>query len=545
MVKLNANNFLSFLLISIGTVTTITFGFVPLVNLYESYMDIIYLLLFWTPFGVSCFLFGTFLDKIKGQIRKIFCFSYVFWGILVILLYFTITNPLLTLFLIVLIAISTGLNVITAVSWVGSNIQITRKGLVTGAFLGLGWGLVSLTAYISFIDIFLNMFFLGIINIITGIISFIYVQRGKFDFKWVQKVKIPRNYNIKKNGMIYWISSLIFGLFLGVIVFLLGTHQMFTPQMFESLYLQNLDFYFDLAISFNMGPSTGGLINFDFIVVGAMNLLLSPIFGKLMDKFGRKKIFMLTNFFIPIILIFFAFWVNFPILIISVILYSAVTASYLVIEATVWSDLAQDKMARFNGFGWSSVGLGGALGFLVGLSFTIPAFFPYIDLLVIFAIIFICIISLVPFISMKDSLPPAEEMDWSSKIIGVYIINNSGIVMVEFPFAEEKIDANLFSGGISGITNILQEMVASEEKLRVIDHEDKKLLFEYSEGFFSVLLAREDLKILRSKLKTLTNEIDKVYHEIIRSWSGNVEVLKPIETMIKNQFVEEPIGKKK
>ncbi|MBD3227292.1 MAG: hypothetical protein GF329_03815 [Candidatus Lokiarchaeota archaeon] len=541
MVKLKANNFLSLLLISIGTMTTMTFGFVPLINLYESYMDIIYLLLFWAPFGFSCIIIGTFIDKIKGQIRKIFCFSYVIWGALVISLYFTIVNEFLTLFLIVLIAIITGLNVITAVSYVSSNIQITRKGLVTGTFLGIGWGLVSITAYISFINLFLNMFFLGIINIFTGIISFIYVQRGKLNLNWEQKVKIPRNYNIKKNGMIYWISSLIFGLFLGVIVFLLGTHQRFTIQMYTSIYLRNLEYYFNLANSFNIGPSTGGLINFDFIVIGGMNVILSPIFGKLMDKFGRKKIFMITNLFIPIILVFFAFWMNFGILLISVILYSAVTASYVVIEGTVWSDLAQDKMGKFNGYGWSSVGLGGALGFIVGLSFTIPALFSYIDLLVIFAIILICIISLVPFISMKDSLPPAEEMDWSSKIIGVYIINNSGIVMVEFPFTEEKIDANLFSGGISGISTILQEMVDSKEKLRVIDHEDKKLLFEYSESFFSVLLAREDLKILRSKLKTLTNEIERIYFEIIGDWNGNLEVLKPIETMIKNQFAEESI----
>jgi hypothetical protein len=225
-------------------------------------------------------------------------------------------------------------------------------------------------------------------------------------------------------------------------------------------------------------------------------------------------------------------------LFISVILYAAVTASYVVIECTVWSDLAQDKMGKFNGYGWSSVGIGGALGFIVGLSFTIPMFFPYVDILVIFSIIMICIISFVPFVSMKDSLPPAEEMDWSQKIIAVYVINNSGIVMVEYAFTEEKFDSNLFSGGITGISSILQEMIDSKQKLKIIDHEDKKLLFEYSENFFTVLIVKENLKILRNKLKTLTEDIHKVYHETISEWSGNVEILKPMETLIKNQFSE-------
>jgi hypothetical protein len=183
MAKFTINNFISFILISIGTMTTMTFGFVPLINLYEKYFDIIYLLLFWGPFGLSCLLFGTFIDKIRGDFRKGFSFSYIAWGVLVICLNFAYNNLILTLSLIVVIATLTGLNVITAVSYISSNLEMTKKGFISGIFLGLGWGLVSITAYISYVNIFLNFTLLGILNIFTGILCFYFTSTGKLEFE--------------------------------------------------------------------------------------------------------------------------------------------------------------------------------------------------------------------------------------------------------------------------------------------------------------------------------------------------------------------------
>jgi CTP:phosphocholine cytidylyltransferase-like protein len=85
---------------------------------------------------------------------------------------------------------------------------------------------------------------------------------------------------------------------------------------------------------------------------------------------------------------------------------------------------------------------------------------------------------------------------------------------------------------------ILKEMTDSKEKLKVIDHEDKKLLFEYGENFFTTLVTRKALKILRTKLADLTAEIEGVFWETIASWNGNLDVFAPLKTMIRNYFVQ-------
>ncbi|TFG24164.1 MAG: MFS transporter [Promethearchaeota archaeon] len=536
---------LSFLLVSVGMMTTITFGFVPLLNYFETYMTILFALFFWAPFGISCILFGLFkvVDRIKT--KELLCFSFIVWGFIVILLNFTYTNVILTLVLVSISAALTGLNVITGANYMSSNIPMNRRGFYAGVYLGIGWGIVAITAFISFLDLHINFWILAISNILVGLISFLLVRSRKVEFEWKQLIVIPRDYNIKKNMIIFWISSLVFSTFLGIIVFLLGTSMRFDESM-KSFYLENLRYYFATAESYNLG-----LINFDFIAVGALNFLLSPIFGKLMDKYGRKPVYFLSNLLIPCCLIFLAFWNMFTFIVISLAIYSVICANYVIIECTVWCDLAPEgKMGQYNGYGWSSMGLGGAVGFLVGYLITTPAFLAQIDLLVVMTIIGLSEISMIPFISMRDSLPPAEEMEWQKKILHIYVIAEGGIVMSDFSFLKwrekkdplierktEEFDPNLFSGGISGVSTMLKEMIDSQQsKLKVIDHEDKKLLFEYGKGFTSVLISSKDLKILRNKLKTLTEEIQNVFSEQIEHWDGDLDKFLPVKTMIKNRF---------
>jgi len=141
---------------------------------------------------------------------------------------------------------------------------------------------------------------------------------------------------------------------------------------------------------------------------------------------------------------------------------------------------------------------------------------------------------------MKESLPPAEEMSWANEILHLYVIKDGGIVMNEFSFTgEEVFDADLLAGGMTGIATILKEMIASQEtKLKVIDHEDKKIIFDYGKGFTVVLIGLKDLKILRVKLNLLTQQIENVFWEILEFWQGDLDIFKPINTMIKNIFVE-------
>lgn len=551
---------LSVLLISVGIMTTMTFGFVPQLNLLSTYLHELYAGVYWFPFGLSCLIFGSFLDRVKQ--KKYLCFSFVAWGVLVLVLNFVVTNPLLVFILIVGIAILTGINVIVGTSYMSSKVQIERRALHAGIFLGIGWALVSVTAYLSYVDLHLNLILLGSANIGVGVVSFFLIQSGRVERweTWSPPVHIPKDFDVRTNSLVFWESSLVFGVFLGVIVFLLGT-QLSIGESPESFYLTNVLYYYDFTVEVGLP-----LANFDFLVVGALSAILSPVVGRLMDKFGRKHIFFIGNLCIPACIIGFAFWDAFAIMGVSVLLYSVAVTVFVLINCTVWSDLASERrMAKFNGYGFSSVGVGGTIGYYVGATITNPSFLNVIDKMVVMTIVVLMLLALIPFVSMKDSLPPAEEMSWPSEIEQLYVITQSGMVMTYMSFAgvpnepgpeagemldkaasptpaasapAPGADPTLFSGGISGISAILHEMVQSEAKLKIIDHEDKKILFEYGTNFVVTLVSKKNLRILRTKLQALAGEIERVFWEVLQDWDGNLNVFKPVKTMIRHHFVE-------
>ncbi|NHI94589.1 MAG: MFS transporter [Candidatus Lokiarchaeota archaeon] len=533
MVQISKRDLLGFSL-GILIMVNICFGFVPLINLFEVYFNVMALILFWAPFGVSCLVFGFIIDKIKNENKKFLCFSFMIWGALVISLIYSLSNLFLTLSIIILIGIFTAPTVLTAIGYMNSNLDVNKRALNVGIYLAISWAIVSVTAYVSFINWFLNIIILAILNISIGIISFSLIQISGVELKWEQETHIPRDYDIKKNSAIYWGSSVVFGAFLGIIVFLLGTTGRITQSM-SSFYLENVRFYVEVVRLFNLG-----LTNFDFLVIGALNIFLSIIYGKLIDKYGRKRMFLIVNFMIPAVMICFGFWGNIVFLGLSVFFYASITAGYCVIIGSVYCDMAPEgKLGQYNGLGWSALGIGGSLGFIIAFIMTDPLLISMIDMIIIIVIISLSEVSLIPYISMKESLPPAEEMEWAKDLIHLYVIKDNGVLMSDYSFVEkELVDHDLFSGGISGITTILQEMVDSQQKLKVIDHEDKKLLFEYGEQFSIILVAKKDLKILRTKLKKLTEQIQTVFWETIASWDGDLELFKPIKTLIRNYFVE-------
>jgi len=512
-----------------------TFGFVPFFNLLFHYnLDVLWAILFWLPFGTSSLVFGSLIDRIKNL--KALSFFFFFWGATSLCLILFYGNVIISLILVLIIAILTGPIVIIGTTYIGTNIEIQKRGLNSGIYLGLGWGLVSITAYISFVDLFLNFFILGILNIAIGLIGFFLLGSGKLNIKWEPLVTIPRNYDVRKNGFAFWESSLIFGLFLGVIVFLLGSNTRFyEAQMWKNFYLKNIAYYIQFVNS--MGIE---LINLDFMAIGGIDVILSPIFGKLMDRFGRKNIFLLSNLLIPSVLVLLVFWEELGFMLISVVFYSTITSCYVIIICTFWSDIApKKKMSRFVGYGWSSVALGGSLGFIIANFITLPGLNEYIDTMVLMLILLISEFSLIPFAFMKESLPPSEEMNWANEIVHLYVMNDAGIVLVDYAFKETgEVDADLFSGGISGLSMMLQEMIKSDQRLKIIDHEDKKLMFEYGNKFTCALLVTKDLNIIRKKLELLAQEIQDVFWETIENWDGNVELFNPINTIIRNYFTE-------
>lgn len=112
---------------------------------------------------------------------------------------------------------------------------------------------------------------------------------------------------------------------------------------------------------------------------------------------------------------------------------------------------------------------------------------------------------------------PLKEQQWFDSLIHLYAIQESGVLMFDHEFIKEQdrtAQSDLISGGIIGLITMLDEITKGKEKLRIIDHGDKKLMFKFtsSRNMVFSLLVKEDLIVLRYKLDEFVKDFEENYH---------------------------------
>ncbi|MHA1428348.1 MAG: MFS transporter [Candidatus Helarchaeota archaeon] len=271
---------------------------------------------------------------------------------------------------------------------------------------------------------------------------------------------------------------------------------------------------------------------------GNFYMLLSLIIfsypsGRLIDRLGRREGFVIGLLFTAISLFFLAFFLS----VMTVILvWLCIGVSFsLILNSIICliTDLTGRSSTLFSSI--SMIGFFGGLsaGFFIGLT-TVSLPFAYVTLIILMAVP----VSLFTLFYAKDTLPSAEEIKWRSSILEFFCVYSNGICIARHPFKEQtKIDADLFAGGISGIVLLVQEMIKTDKKTKIIDQEEKKLLFEFGDYVTCILLTKADLKVLRKKLELVTREIEYFFKDVFPVWSGDVEVFTPIKSIVQRHFM--------
>lgn len=142
-------------------------------------------------------------------------------------------------------------------------------------------------------------------------------------------------------------------------------------------------------------------------------------------------------------------------------------------------------------------------------------------------------------------LPRLSEINWMEKVNSLYIMHNSGRALYNYSFKEEKdLDEDAFdsrsqliAGGLTSVTQVISNLIQSKEKLEIVDHGDKKIMFEYGDYTINVLIVDEILDILRIKLKNLTKDIETLYQNQLDSWDGDVDKFSLLKSITQQHFV--------
>ncbi len=131
------------------------------------------------------------------------------------------------------------------------------------------------------------------------------------------------------------------------------------------------------------------------------------------------------------------------------------------------------------------------------------------------------------------------EFGWREKLKELFIIAPNGVTLFHSSFItkEKSQDHDLISSGLTGVEGILGEMMESKQKLKVVDHQDVKIIFEYGEFTTMALITYENLRIYYPKLISLSTQFENLFQEVLAHWDGQTEVFRPA-----NRLVEEIFG---
>ncbi len=130
------------------------------------------------------------------------------------------------------------------------------------------------------------------------------------------------------------------------------------------------------------------------------------------------------------------------------------------------------------------------------------------------------------------------EFGWKEKMKELFIIGPNGGTLFHYSFLDVTNNQipDLISAGLAGIKDLLAEMIQSKQKLKVVDHQDIKIIFEYGNYSTIALVAFENLHIYQSKLASLTKQFEDLFQDVLINWRGETEVFLPSRRLIEEIF---------
>lgn len=135
------------------------------------------------------------------------------------------------------------------------------------------------------------------------------------------------------------------------------------------------------------------------------------------------------------------------------------------------------------------------------------------------------------------------NINWRDSLLHIYIFYQSGILLYDYPFVEtvKKGDSILISGSLVGMMAILKEVVQGEKFIKIIDHGDRKIIFEMNKTneIIFALIVKDNLTIFHRKFFSLIEEFDKTYKELVENIEESCAVAdnwENLELLIKKHF---------
>lgn len=289
---------------------------------------------------------------------------------------------------------------------------------------------------------------------------------------------------------------------------------------------------------------SGVQVIFAIFIAIIFSLITVAVMGMVFDFFGRKA--SIANIILLISTVNFIKLFNIDIQYFHLaITFTAFLASFMSVPLLISEVASRRNLGKILALSFTLTLLSVVIGFLFG--FLIISIFPEIfsskyttDIFLVGIINFASIISLFFLVNIKETMS-SKEQDWPDKLLHLYVIHESGVLLYEHSFIDEDlIEADLISGGFVGLIALLQEITKEEQGLKSIDHGGKRILFGFNsdKSIIYALIVSEELIVLRNKFFYFIQEIEENYSINIEEFSGVDSELwiKRIKPIMKKHF---------
>ncbi len=398
--------------------------------------------------------------------------------------------------------------------------RIETRGREIGKLLTL-YGIlvlaISIMAFFVHIDILFIMF--GIMLITYGIIGLLLYK--SYTVPEPEKSELILTHDLqRKDFYYYFIAIFMFLLVLGICVWL-NLEDGTTTQFAE-----------DAGAIFFGGYSDTptGLENSLFYMSLPMPLAAYPV-GVLIDRIGRREMFLIGLVSNSVGLFFLAFFYSMETLILAWFFIGIGMVALLNLTITIIIDVRDELSRKYLGICWSFFFSGLIVGVLVGFV-TVDQGFSHVSQLILMAFP----VAIFAVLHAQDTLPSKEEREWRSCVQNLFLMFGS-INIVHYPFHGKKaIDEDLFAGGISGMSALIQELTSSDEQIEVFSQKNTKIILKYGKYLTGALISSKDLNILHHKLQGVIDDYEDIFVDYFEDWDGELLKFNPGIRLIKRHF---------
>jgi len=110
---------------------------------------------------------------------------------------------------------------------------------------------------------------------------------------------------------------------------------------------------------------------------------------------------------------------------------------------------------------------------------------------------------------------------------GVAIYSKTSTILDDLP----SFDMDLIAGLITAMDSFLDEVLTGEENLSLIDRDNIKIIFEYTDHLVGLMFVNKESPQIRSQIRTILEKLEGKHKNLFENWTGEITKFRDVDEM--------------